>query len=400
MSQSTSTQSKWQKIFERQQLANAERWLMILVEEENPASIVIEEHDNLLRALEISLQKDETFDLAYRLIEQLFPIVVGYGDWARWLVYLERAVAVSQNLKREREEADILSHKGDILILTGKYEESQKLYGECIQIYKRLNDNAGYANALAKLAVAHEQQGDWVEGLALLEDALRISNSIEDRTVLMQINLSLSSAYYKARKWLPSLSSAQSAYKLAVELGDYRAEMRALLNVIAAQTELGDWQEVETLSAKIEDRLAAAGNLTKLSQFKNNMGVAAFTQGHFFLAEKVWQDALQINLQIDQPLELARIYNNLGMVYTKLGEIDTAESMLKEAVSIFEGVGDFYNVANTLDNLADVYEYRGDEIEFQRVLNLALSVLPEDSQEAHIQSLVSIINGRLTSPSA
>ena len=37
----------------------------------------------------------------------------------------------------------------------------------------------------------------------------------------------------------------------------------------------------------------------------------------------------------------------------------------------------------------------GDKLEFQRVLYLALSLLPEDSSEPHIQELASIINGRL-----
>jgi tetratricopeptide (TPR) repeat protein len=396
MSQSSSTQLKWREIFERQQLANAEHWLTLLAQEENPSSIVVEEHGNLLRALEISLQKKEMFDLAYRLIDQLFPIVIGYGDWARWLVYLEEALILSRSLGKESEQAGLSSYIGDIWYFKGDFPKAHELYDLSIQIYKRLNDTENYLNALVKLASAHEQQGNSKVGLALLEEALCASVSIEDRKVLMQINLSLSSVYYSVRQWLPGLSAARSAYKLAIELGNNQVEMGALLNIIAIQTELGDWQEVESLSLKVEDTLVTAGDLIKLGLFKNNMGIAAFTQEQFFVAEKAWQDALQINLQINQPMELARIYNNLGMVYTKLGELDAAENMLKQAVSIFEEMGDLYNLANTLDNFADVYESRGDEFEFRRVLNRALSLLPENSHEAHFQSLVAIINGRLT----
>ncbi len=395
MPQPVSPQSKWKEIFERQQLANAERWLAILEQEENVASVVVAEYDNLLRALEISLQKDQTFNLACRLIDQLFSIVIGYGDWARWLVYLEEAIALSRHLKSEPDEADLLSRMGEILHFKGDYQQAHNLYDQCIQIYKRLGDTGNYVNVLVKLANAYEQQGNLKKGLALLEEALHVSKLIEDRKVFMLINLSLSSAYYSAREWLPGLLSAQVAYELAVELGNNRVEMRALLNIIAIQTELGNWQEIEAISQKIEATLVEAGDLIKLSQFKNNMGVAAFSQEQFYVAEKAWQDALQINLQINQPVELARIYNNLGMVYTKLGEIDTAEGMLKRAVSIFEEMEMAFNLANTLDNLADVYESRGDAFEFRRVLNLALSWLSVDSTESHIQELVSIINGRL-----
>lgn len=399
MPQSTSVQLKWREIFEKQQLANAERWLSILEQEENPSSIVVEEHDNLLRALEISLQKEETFDLAYRLIEQLFPIVIGYGDWARWLVYLNEAVVLSRSLGRASDEAGLLSRIGDIFYFKGEYPKAHEIYNHSIQIYNQLNDTENYINVLVKLASAHEQPGNSQNGLALLEEALSVSNTIEDQKVLMRINLSLSSAYHIVRQWLPGLSAARTAYELAIEFGDNQVEMGALLNIIAMLTELGDWQEVESLSLKVEDTLVTSGDLVKLGQFKNNMGIAAFTQEQFLVAEKAWQDALQINLQINQPMELARNYNNLGMVYTKLGELDAAEDMLEQAASIFEEMGDSYNFANTLDNLADVYKSREDKFEFQRVLNRALSLLPVDSNESHVQSLVSIINGRLSNTS-
>lgn len=396
MSQSTSTQLKWQEIFEKQQLANAERWLTVLAQEENPSAIIVEEHGNLLRALEISLQKENTFDLAYRLIDILFPIVIGYGDWERWLVYLNEAVVMSQSLGRESDEAGLLTRIGDILYFMGDFPKAHELYNQGIKIYRRLDDTENYINVLVKLASAHEQQGNSRKGLALLEEALDTSNSIEDKKVLMLINLSLSSAYHSARQWLPGLSAAQSAYELAVELGNNPIEMQALLNIIAIHTELGNWQDVETLSLKVEDTLVKAGDLIKLSQFKNNMGIAAFSREQYLLAEKAWQDALRINLQVNHPIELARIYNNLGMVYIKLEEIDVAENMLKQAASIFEEMGDSYNWANTLDNLADVYKSRGDELAVSRVLNRALSLLPEDSPELRVQNLVSIINGRLS----
>lgn len=397
MSYSTSTKKKWREVFERQQLANAERWLAILSEEKDPASVVVEEHDNLLRALELSLQKEETFDLAFRLIDLLFPIVIGYGDWDRWLVYLDNAILLSQDLRKASEEASLLSRKGEILIFKGKYQNGYELFNQSIQIYKRLGDDASYANTLIKYANAYGQHGKSEKGLKLLEEASKVSNanSKESQMVLMQVNLSLSGAYHQARKWELGLSSARVAYELAGILGNKRTEMQAMINIIAIQTELGNWEEVESLSSQIEESLTVAGDLIKLSQFKNNMGIAAFAQERYFVAEKEWQDAMQINLQIDQPIELARVYNNLGMAYTKLGEIDTAENMFSSAAELFKKMGDLYNWANTLDNLADIYEIQGDLVKFEETLSFALSLLPDDSHEAHVHSLISIINGRL-----
>jgi tetratricopeptide (TPR) repeat protein len=357
--------------------------------------MVIQEYDNLLRALEVALQKATTFDIAYRLIGRLFSIVFGYGDWDRWLIYLEEAICLSQELNYDSEEAALLSYRASIYIYKGEHEQARELYSRCVKKYELLNDKANYAITLTKLASVNEIQGNSKESLAFLEDALHVAKSINDSRVLMQVNLALSNVYHISREWDFGLLAAQSAYDLAGQLGEAQVEMLALLNVAAFHTELGDWQEIEAVSPKIEETLTMTGDLIRLAQFKNNMGIAAFNQGHYYVAERAWQDALQINSQVDRPIELARIYNNLGMVYTKLNEFDAAEKILKQAVAIFEEKGDKFNWANTLDNLADIYEAQGSVIEFNHTLNLALSLLVQDPSEPHVQKLMAIINGRL-----
>ena len=398
MSNSAAATSKWKEIFERQQLANAERWLEVLASKDNPSDIVIEEHDNLLRALEVALQKEETFELAYRLINQLFPIVFGYGDWDRWDIYLNEALALSRRLNLEQEEANLLNCLGDVRTLKGDYQEAEDLFTLSLNYYKGSNDKVSYARVLTRLAAINDLKGNARESLILLKEALSVSESVGDTKILTEVNLSLSSTYHKSRKWLPGLSSAQKAYELAEKSGDRHNETRALLNIVAIHIELGDWQKIEDLLPKIEQALVSSGDLMKLSQLKNNLGIAAFAQEDFLVAEKAWQDALKINLQIDQPLELARNYNNLGMVYTKLGELVEAESMFAQAIKYFEEMGDLYNWANTLDNMADIYEIKQEDEKFRETLLFAQNLLSTDSTESHVQELITIINGRLASP--
>lgn len=399
MTNSAAAPLKWKEIFERQQLANAERWLEILASTESPSDLVIEEHDNLLRALEVALQKEETFELAYRLINQLFPIVFGYGDWDRWDTYLNEAIELSQRLRLEHEEANLVNCLGDIRTLKGDYQEAQALFTLSMNQYKQLNDSANYARVLTRLAAINDLKGNVKESLILLEEALNVSESLGDTKILTEVNLSLSSAYHKSRQWLPGLSAAQKAYDLAEKSGDGHDEIRALLNIVAIHIELGNWQKIENLSPKIEKALVSSGDLMKLSQLKNNLGIAAFAQEDYFVAEKAWQDALKINLQINQPLELARNYNNLGMAYTKLGELDEAEKMFLQAIAYFEEMEDHYNWANTLDNMADIFEIKQDQAKYRETLIYALDLLNADTTESHVQNLIKIINGRLASTS-
>ncbi len=388
-------QANWREVLERQKLANATRWLTILDGQPDPSHTVIQDYDNLLRALETALQKEASFDLAFQLIEKLFPIVFGYADWERWLIYLAQAVTLSQQVHKKYEEAALISYQGNIYTHMGDYLKAKEIYHECLQQYEALSDKGNYAITLTKLANVADLQGNISESLNLLKEARNVSNATGNKLTLAMIDLSLSSVYYKAREWASGLAAAQSAQVLAYELHKPQIETMALLNIILFHTELRNWQKADILVHDLEQRLDASGDLVKLSQLKNTRGIAAYHQGHYLEAEKAWQETLKINSQINQTSELANSYNNLGMVYTKLNELNTASSMLLNAARIYKDNGDIFNWANALDNLAEVYERQGNKIMARDVLCMALLELTETDNKPYSEGLLTIIKERI-----
>ncbi|MFO7680120.1 MAG: tetratricopeptide repeat protein [Chloroflexota bacterium] len=380
-------------MLQQQQLANAAHWLSILAIQNDPTQTIIQEYDNLLRALEVSLEREDRFDLAYRLIEQLFPIVFGYADWDRWLVYLERAIQLGQQVKQTAKGSNLLSYKGNIYTYKGDLAGAQEIYQECLAQYLILDDMDNYVVTLTKIANVTELQGNFSRSIDLLHEAKQISNSTYSNLTIAKIDLSLSSAYIKSREWSLGLTAAESAYNLAKKENHRLIEMQAALNIIFIQTELGHWKEVEILASELEIALNTSGDLVRLSQLKTTQGIAAFHQEHYLEAEKAWQEALQINTIVNQPGELAHLYNNLGMVYTKLNELDTAEIMLNHAAAIFRDNGDIYNWANATDNLADVYELQGKQLLALETLHLALSQLT--AHKLHDKELWVMIDNKL-----
>lgn len=388
-------QANWREVLERQKLANATRWLTILDGQPDPSHTVIQDYDNLLRALETALQKEASFDLAFQLIEKLFPIVFGYADWERWLIYLAQAVTLSQQVHKKYEEAALISYQGNIYTHMGDYLKAKEIYHECLQQYEALSDKGNYAITLTKLANVADLQGNISESLNLLKEARNVSNATGNKLTLAMIDLSLSSVYYKAREWASGLAAAQSAQVLAYELHKPQIETMALLNIILFHTELRNWQKADILAHDLEQRLDTSGDLVKLSQLKNTRGIAAYHQGHYLEAEKAWQETLKINSQINQTSELANSYNNLGMVYTKLNELNTASSMLLNAARIYKDNGDIFNWANALDNLAEVYERQGNKIMARDVLCMALLDLTETDNKPYSEGLLTIIKERI-----
>ncbi len=390
-------QAKWRTVLKQQKTANAQRWLSILETCSDPVSLVHEDYDNFLRALETTLQAPENFDIAYKLGQILYPIILGYADWDRWLVYLRQTLHFSQMLKKQQEEARLREQIGDILYHKGDLKDAESSYQSASQIYREVDNLTGYYRTLAMLASLKDIQGEVDEGIQLCQTALLLAEESQDELALANASLNLSNIFRRTREWDKALETAQSAYLIYNRLGLSTFLTKASITLIAIWAEYGEWEKIDQLSRELMTVLNSSGDVHNLSQLKNNLGILAFSQGNFNMAEDAWQEALQLHSQIQEPTELAGIYNNLGMVYTHLAEWETAEEMLLKAITAYRRFGDVFNWANSLDNLADLYEAQGQTAEFQHTLQEAIAGLQALKETPHAVELLNYMNQRLAS---
>ena len=233
------------------------------------------------------------------------------------------------------------------------------------------------------------------EGISICRKALRMAKQAKDDLALANANLNLSNIYRKIRNWEQALNTAQTAYFIYHRLELSHLLTKTSITLIAIWAESGNWEKINQLSAELMTVLDASGDVYNLSQLKNNMGISAFSQGNYNMAEAAWQEALQLHSQIQEPMELASIYNNLGMVYTQLEEWETAEEMLLKAVTSFRRFGAIFSWANSLDNLADLYEVRGQTAEFKQTLQEAIAGLQVLKDTPHAAELLDYMQKRL-----
>ncbi|MCB9418773.1 MAG: tetratricopeptide repeat protein [Ardenticatenaceae bacterium] len=395
MTQAISNKSHWQQILIQQKLANARRWLSLIESQDDPTTLVSTDYDNFLRALETTLLSTETFDLAYQLIQSIYIFTLDYADWDRWLIYLEKALEISKKLHLQKEEATLLVQIGDTLYRMANLKRAKKLYKRASELYKNLNDPVGYANTLTKTAILIDLQGKINESIALCQQALDIAEGAEDKEIVAQVHVYLSRIYYRSRNWEAALDTAQKAYEFYRLKGPTKLARKTLMNIIAIWAELGKWQEVDDVSKKLVNELTASGDIRTLSQLKNNLGVVAFNQKQYQVAEGFWQEALNLHSQIQEPTEQATLYNNLGVVYTLISEWQAAEEMLNRAVASHKQLGDVYNWANSLDNLADLYEAQGETAVSRQILQEAHTGLLPIADSPHALELLNSIAKRL-----
>jgi tetratricopeptide (TPR) repeat protein len=395
MSPPIAKSDKWLAVLQQRRLANIEYWLRKLDTCEELATFVLEEYDNLLRTLESALQQDGNFDLAYRLIRKLSLVVFGYVDWERWLVYLEAAVNMSRRLQREAERAFLLERIGHIHIHRAEYEQAELLYREAAEIFQKSGDLESYAYTLSRLGqTTYTLRHNLRESVTLCQQAIQLGHQLQNSSLIGHAYDALAYVYERAREWELCLEAAQAAYRIFQHSNQPRVKEYILSRIVTAYIFLEEWEAVNESAAQLTEMFTAIGDIDGLSEHKTNLGVAAFKQKNYALAEVLWQEALSLQSQIQRPLSLANIYNNLGKVYTRLSEWEAAHDFLQKAIQIFEEMADRYNWANSMDNLVDLYEAQGEVDKCRAVLEQVLTRLQNVDPDAPVQKLLSTMEQR------
>ncbi|MBL1130838.1 MAG: tetratricopeptide repeat protein [Chloroflexi bacterium] len=381
-----SSLSKWQEIRRRQGITNAERWLNTLTSSPNPFQLVPQEYDNLLRAIEYALDSPANFDLAYRLIQTLHTYAIGYADWERWLIYLQKAHQQSQLAEKKYEEATLMDMMGYIHRSQGDFKKAETCLSQAVALYKQQSCMSDYAVSLSNLASVLESLGQ--DGLDVCQNALRIADRSHDEIARARVLLNLSSIYMRRREWQAGLQAAKRAYKLTSQPQHTVLNTRALFNMLSCLGNMEKWDEINATFAQLADDLTQRGDIHTLAKLRNNLGIIALNLHNLAEAEQQWHEALKLQSTIQDPAEMAYLYNNLGMVYTQMGELETAEELLQNAVAIQEQLQDFYQWANAMDNLAEVYEARGETAVARQLRQQTITRLQSLPPTTQIQALL------------
>lgn len=395
MTRKNNTKSQWRDLLRRQSIANVNLWLSKIETNPQPATLIAKEYENLLRALEGILGDPANLSLAYDFIQTLHPTVVNFADWDRWLIYLQKILNQSQEIQDLQKIANLSVQIGEVFVRLGLRNKADSSLKNGAQQYRILGQQADYASTLAKLGILYDLQGDMNEGIRLCKKSLNIAKKIDNDWVIAEVYLNLSYIYYRARNWQASLKTVKKAYAYFQKSNRSKEATKALVNIIAISAEMGNWTQVETLSKGLMDDLMALEDVRTMNQLKNILGVVAFSQSNYGLAESYWQEALTLQSQIQELSEMASLYNNLGKAYTKLNEWKTAEEMLQKAISAYHDLGDTYHWANALDNLADLYDSQGNLAAYQRTLQLAISRLQSIKDIPHALELLNQMQNRL-----
>ncbi|GAB4516894.1 MAG: adenylate/guanylate cyclase domain-containing protein [Haliangiales bacterium] len=284
----------------------------------------------------------------------------------------------------------------------GKHELALGQYQRAYEIFRTHHHQVLASRALAGVAAIHWERGEVSAGLRLTEEVVQLSREISYGQGLAHSLRTLGERFIGLARAEDAVTHLAESCAIFHDLGEHRseAEVWQLLATLyereleAPQKAMDAWEQVSALRLLVGERSAALaaleemarvardrlrdddaaerhltavatmaselGELDKLGQTQNSLGILAWRRGDFERALECYQAARDCYRELGAVGHEGFILNSLGVTLHKLGRSDDAVEHLEAALRHHRRAGQALFEGHALAALGDIWHARGD----------------------------------------
>jgi tetratricopeptide (TPR) repeat protein/transcriptional regulator with XRE-family HTH domain len=258
------------------------------------------EHQVLLAA--IALADSSGFDVhAWQIPWTLAGFLLRHGYWQENARIQGTALAAATRLADPTGQATALANLARACSELGDYEQAEAHHAASLKLYTELGDNVGQAKVLGFLALAADRQGRYAEGLSHCERALRLYRAAGHRRGEAFVLSNLGWARANLGDYEQARTISQQALALSAELGVWHIEAHAWDSLGYAEQHLGNVTAATACYEQAIHRFREFDNLPGQAQALTRLGDTHHANGELPQALGAWEQALDILVDLDGP---------------------------------------------------------------------------------------------------
>lgn len=218
-------------------------------------------------------------------------------------------------------EIDTLLKQAEILELTGEWKACQQVCQEALRLSEQLDDTRRMGQANRELGVIFQQTAEYMEAMGYFEKALELFETVEDRANIGRVFAGMGIIHWQKNEY----DAALAYYEKALE------------------------------NSKL------AGDISRTAINMNNMGVIYDLRSDYTIAMEWYEKSLEICTTLGDKLEMSRVLNNIGECYREtLGNYKAAMPYYEQTLRIATELGAKLLLATTSGNIGHVYKAQDD----------------------------------------
>jgi tetratricopeptide (TPR) repeat protein/transcriptional regulator with XRE-family HTH domain len=244
-------------------------------------------------------------DYAWRLTVVLWTFFDVCGHWHDGTRMHRTALEAARRCGDQFGQAHALRGLGTFEVMLGDYAQAHCCLAEAQELFRRLGDTHGLARTDLIMGQAFEFQGRHAEALAVVKEALRLSETAQDDPYMQLVRASAlnGSAWYNAH--LGELGQARAhcrqAIKLCQSIGYSPGEAGTWDTLGFVWQRLGDHAEATACFLRAVALEREMGSRFNLAMALAHLGDTHVSTGDLRAARQVWAEALTILADLHHP---------------------------------------------------------------------------------------------------
>jgi predicted ATPase/class 3 adenylate cyclase/Tfp pilus assembly protein PilF len=270
------------------------------------------EHNNMRAALTWALGGEDR-ELALRLSAALHRFWQVHGHLSEGRQWVEQSLERAGEV-RTREQIEALVGAGWLAFYQDDAERGRSFLQRALALAEQLGDDVGRADALYGLGCIADALGEYDRAEALIEECLDAYLALNDTwgVALATNNLGLLAKYRGEFEWAQQL--LEEGLELARHLGQRRALGILLFNLGYVHWCVGDRQRARERYEEALVALRDVGERLVTAMTTNELGLLAGAEGDFGRARELMQETLETYQDLDYKPGLAEWLENQSRI--------------------------------------------------------------------------------------
>lgn len=299
---------------------------------------------------------------------------VDRGELKEALITFDRALQKVRFEGDRQLEAVILNEIGIVYRHLGNYPQAGHFLNEALTISQNINDRQGISQTLMNLGALYYSQANYPAALDIYQQAMEVLPA-EDYYGWAVIYNNLGNIYRALGQPQKALIYFQQAGALFAQEDDDVAVGITIANMGAVYHALGEYSQALELYGKGLAIASERGDAVGVGQTLLNMGAAYEKLANYSQALELYNQGLEIMRAIGEEDSQGQALNNIGSVHRLMGDYSQAIEFYDRALEIRRNLRNTAGIAVTLNNKGVALFEAGKIAEATQTLYAAIDAL-------------------------
>ncbi|MDA3885984.1 MAG: tetratricopeptide repeat protein [Candidatus Delongbacteria bacterium] len=254
----------------------------------------------------------------------------------------------------------ILLEKGEIIELTGKWDDALNIYQKALKLADKTDDQTLKVDSMISLGYLLNVKAKTKEAKVLFDKALKIATKLDYKNGIAGTFNAIGALLVNTGNYDEAIKNYKKSLKIKQEIDDKKGVSTTFGNMGGVFHSKGNHSEAMKcykkqlkISEKLEDKALICRAIS-------NIGIVYYYQMDYNKAIEFYKRSMTIFEELGDKRALSATVGNIGIVYSSLGDLDKAIGFYQSALNIKKELGDKRSYCSIISNMGVIYADKGE----------------------------------------